>query len=191
MPVCEGAAIRAESDTAERITSKTAALQCQSKLKNLDDFANKRKPGQTQTTKITGEEINSFLALILKPKFHPSLKNLAVDFHENRMRAVATINFDHLRSAGTKLLPKLIGLIFSGVHTITAEGQVPCKSGRARFVLEQARFDDRALPKYLVEEILSAVGRKQRPPFDPMQPSRMPYEINRIEMHAGYIILYQ
>jgi hypothetical protein len=191
LALCAPAVTGAEPEETVFVASKEAAARCQSKLKSLDDFANRRKSGQKQTTKITEEEINSFLELNLKPKYHASLKSLVVEFHESRMHATAVVNFDHLRSASTKLLPKLIGLVFSGVHTIAVEGQVLSGNGRAKFQLERARFDKGTLPKYLVEEILSAVGRKQKPPFDPMQPSRMPYEINRIEMHPGYIIVFQ
>jgi len=35
------------------------------------------------------------------------------------------------------------------------------------------------------------VGRKQDPPFDPMQPSKMPYEIQKVDVHSGYIVVYQ
>ncbi len=194
MPVlafCAPVAIGEETENAAFIASKEAAARCQAKLNSLDAFANRRKSGQKQTTTIAEEEINSFLELNLKPKYHASLKSLVVEFHENRMHATAVVNFDHLRSASTKLLPALIGLVFSGVHTIAVEGQVLSGNGRANFRLERARFDSGTLPKYLVEEILSAVGRKQKPPFDPMQPSRMPYEINRIEMHPQYIIVFQ
>ncbi len=183
--------MRAESEKPAFVASRASADQCQAKLKSLDDFANKRKSGQKQTTKITEEEMNSYLELNLKPKYHASLQSLVVAFYENKMQATAIINFDHLKSASTKLLPKLIGLMFSGVHTLAADGQILSGNGRAHFRLEQARFDNSALPKYLVEEIMSAVGRKQKPPFDPMKPSRMPYEINRIEMHPGYIIVFQ
>jgi hypothetical protein len=181
----------AETKAPAFIASKTAAAQCQSKLRSLDDFASRRKPGQTQTTQFTDEEINSHLALNLKPKYHASLKNLEVTFYENRMRAIAAIDFDRLGSASTKLWPKLVGLVFSGVHTLTVEGQAVGQNKNAYFRLERARFDNSTLPKYLVEEIISTVGRKQRPPFDAMKPSRMPYEINRIEMHPGYIIVFQ
>jgi hypothetical protein len=85
----------------------------------------------------------------------------------------------------------LMSLMFSGTHTLSASGQLQSKDGNARFYLEQARFDNSTLPRSLVEEIISAVGKKQNPPFDPLQPSRMPYKIERVDVHRGYIIVYQ
>jgi len=178
-------------DASAFIASKTAAAECRSKLKSLEDFADRHKAGQTQTTKITEDEINSYLALDLKPKYHASLKNLVVSFKEDRLQGTADIDFDRLGATSTKFLPKLIGLFFSGVHTITADGKLLSKNGKASFHLEQALFDKSTLPKFLVEEIISAVGRKQKPPFDPLQPSQMPYEIDRVEVHPGYIIVIQ
>jgi len=42
-----------------------------------------------------------------------------------------------------------------------------------------------------VEEIISTVGKRQKPPFDPMQPSQMPYGIQKVETGQGYITVYQ
>ena len=112
-------------------------------------------------------------------------------FEENRLKATATIDFDRLGMTSSKLLPKLISLMFSGVHTIAADGQLVTKDGKAHFKMNQALFDGSALPKPLIEGIISAVGRKQNPPFDPLQPSEMPYEINKVDVHPGYIIVYQ
>jgi hypothetical protein len=89
------------------------------------------------------------------------------------------------------LLPKLLSLMISGVHWITARGRLVSGKGRARFQLVQARFDNSTLPRGLVEEIISAVGRKQKPPFDPLQSSELLDDINRVEVHTGYILVFQ
>ena len=171
--------------------SKAAAEQCNLKLKNLENFAAKRKSGQKQTTRFLEGEVNSYLALDLSLKYHPCLKSLVMTFEENAMQAVAAIDFDRLGNTSIKFLPKLISFMFSGTHTLTAQGQLLSKNGYANFHLEKARFDNSTLPKSLVEEIITAVGRKQNPPFDPLQPSEMPYGIKEVDVHPGYIIVYQ
>jgi hypothetical protein len=171
--------------------SKAAAAECRSKLDKLDAFPGKRKSGETQTTKLSENEINSYIALDLSARFHPCLKSLVTVFEENRLKATATIDFDRLGMTSSKLLPKLISLMFSGVHTIATDGKLVAKDGKAHFKMNQALFDGSALPKPLIEGIISAVGRKQNPPFDPSHPSEMPYEINKADVHAGYIIVYQ
>jgi hypothetical protein len=171
--------------------SKTAAAECRSKLSKLEAFPGKHVSGETQTTKLSESEINSYLALDLGARYHPCLKSLVMGFEENRLKATATIDFDLLGMASSKILPKLISLLFSGVHTIAADGQLVTNDGKAHFKMNQALFDGSALPKPLIEGIISAVGRKQNPPFDPLQPSKMPYEINKVDVHPGYIIVYQ
>jgi hypothetical protein len=181
----------AAAQTAVFTPSKAAAAECHSKLNKLEAFSGKRKSGETQTTKLSENEINSYLALDLGSRYHPCLKSLVMAFEENRLKTTATIDFDLLGVTSSKLLPKLISLMFSGVHTIATEGQLVTNEGKAHFKMNQALFDGSALPKPLIEEIISAVGRKQNPPFDPLQPSKMPYEINKVDVHPGYIIVYQ
>jgi hypothetical protein len=185
------AASFAAAQTAAFKPSKAAAAECRSKLSKLEAFPGKHISGETQTTKLSENEINSYLALDLGTRYHPCLKSLVMGFEENRLKATATIDFDLLGMASSKLLPKLISLLFSGVHTIATDGQLVTNDGKAHFKMNQALFDGSALPKPLIEGIISAVGRKQNPPFDPLQPSEMPYEINKVDVHPGYIIVYQ
>jgi hypothetical protein len=174
------------------IPSKAAAERCSAKLHNLADFAAKRKSGRKQTTQFSQDEINSYLALDLSAHYHPCLKSLILNLEErNGLQALASIDFDSLKSSSSKLLPKLIGLLFSGTHTLTAKGKLISKGGKANFSLDQARFDDTTLSRYLVEQIITAVGRKQNPPFDPLQPSAIFYEIEKMDIHSGHIIVYQ
>jgi hypothetical protein len=174
------------------IPSKAAAERCDAKLNSLADFAAKRKSGQKQTTQFSQDEINSYLALNLSAHYSPCLKSLMVKLEEkNGLQAVASIDFDSLKSSSGKPLSKLIGLMFSGTHTLTAKGQLISKDGKANFKLDQARFDDTTLSRYLVEPIITAVGRKQNPPFDPLQPSTIFYEIEKMDIRSGFIIVYQ
>ncbi len=179
------------TDSSPFAPSKEAAERCRSKLEKLKDFPDKRKSGEIQTTKLTQNEINSYLALDLSSQYHPCLKSLLLVFEKDRLKATATIDVDRLGTTSQKLLPRLIGLMFSGIHTLAAEGQLTAKDGKAHFVMEKALFDGNALPKPLVETIISAVGRQQKPPFDPLQPSEMPYEINKVDVKSGYIIVVQ
>jgi hypothetical protein len=174
------------------VPSKAAAERCSAKLKKLEDFAAKHKSGQKQTTQFSQDEINSYLALDLSAHYSPCLKSLMVELEEkNGLQAVASIDFDRLTSASSKVLPKLIGLMFSGTHTMTAKGQLVSKDGKANFSLDQASFDDTTLPRYLVEPIISAVGRKQNPPFDPLQPSKVFYKIEKLDINSGQVTVYQ
>ncbi len=176
--------------TAPAVT-KAASERCNLKLKALENYAAHPKTGRVPTTQFSEDEVNSYFALDLSPQFHPCLKSLTFRFEEDRLQGDAIIDFDRLGAASGKLFPKLLSLMLSGVHTITARGQLVSGDGKASFRLEQARFDNSTLPKALVEEIISAVGRKQNPPFDPLQPSHLFYGIKKIDVHPGYALVYQ
>jgi hypothetical protein len=178
-------------EAAKPAITRAAADRCNLKLKSLEGFAAHRKAGQKQTTQLTEDEMNSYLELDLRPHYHPCLKTLSLAFEENMLQAVAAIDFDHLGSTSSRLLPKLLSYMLSGAHTMTARGRLLSGNGKASFRLEQARFDNSTLPRALVEEIISAVGRKQNPPFDPMQPSALFDDIEKVEVHSGYILVYQ
>jgi hypothetical protein len=190
-PSGSGLAYAAAIESGQPALTREAANQCSEKLKNLEYFAAHRKTGQKQTTRFTENEVNSYLALDLRSKYHPSLKSLNVRFEEDKLQGVASIDFDRLGKTSTKLLPKLLSFMLSGVHTLTARGRLVSGNGKASFRLEQARFDTSTLPKFLVEEIITTVGRKQKPPFDPLQPSNLFDGIDKVDVHVGYILVHQ
>lgn len=173
------------------IPSKPEAQRCRRKLEKLEAFEAKRKPHQSQSTHFSENEINSFLAIELSPRYHPCLKSLTLAFREDYLKATAKIDMDQAGSTASTMLPKFMGFIFPGIHVLSAEGRLVTKDGKAHFKLERSFWDNQSLPKPLVEMIISTVGRKQNPPFDPLQPSQMPYGIDRVELHDGYAIVFQ
>jgi hypothetical protein len=171
--------------------SRSAADTCGVKVLRLQELA--EKPQATpRTTTFSEAEINSYLALELSSKYHPSLKSFSVHFEPAKLTSRASIDFDKLLLTSRSVFARLFAKMLSGTHEIHVQGRLVANGGgQASFELEDARFDTTTLPNVLVEEIISAVGRKQTPPFDPMKPSRMPYGIDRVEMQAGQILVFQ
>jgi hypothetical protein len=171
--------------------SKAAAGKCSKKIKSIQEFGKNTDPQKKKITQISQDEVNSFLALELSSKFGPSLKNLQMFFGEASLRVAADIDFDALGAQSSKLPEKLLAAMISGIHTLTAIGTLHAEDGEAYFKLEEARFDAQTLPNFLVEEIITAVGRRQKPSFDPLQPSQMPYHAKKVDLHRGTVIIYQ
>lgn len=168
--------------------SKAAADRCAAKIRLLEAYAG---PGTRQTISLSEEEMNSYLALVVGPNYHPSLKSVLLTFNDGRVVAVASIDFDRLNFSSTQFLNGLMRSLLTGVHTLMVSGDAVSGKGKANFNLEESRFDAVALPNLLVSEIISTVGLKQKPPFDPMQPSALPYHIQKVDVRSGYIVLYQ
>ncbi len=173
------------------VISKAAADSCDAKIKRLESFDAAHKAGTHQTTQFTDTEWNSYLAIVLKPNYHPCLKEIRLRFEEGRLQAVATIDFDSLSFSSTSSINSILRAMLTGTHTMTIHGRLISDAGKANFQLEEARFDSITLPNLLVTEIIGAVGRRQNPPFDPTQPNNLPYHISRVEVHAGYITVNQ
>ena len=186
-----GRGIPGRPDTESAAISKEASDSCGLKVKHLEEYTAKPDPKEKQTIQFSQSELNSFLALELRQKYHPSLKSLLVALGEDTLQAVATIDFDVLGMNSKSVAAKLFTKLFAGVHNLTVRGKLLARDGKGSFQLEEARFDDTTLPNFLVEEIISAVGKKQKPPFDPMQPNTLPYNIERVDLHREYILVYQ
>jgi len=174
--------------------AKREADSCDAKVRRLQAYIdNPIPPGKvgSQATTLTENELNSYFDLVLRPQYHPSLKGIRFKLSESRLQSYAVLDFDRLELDSTQFLTGLIRKLLSGVHSLTILGGIVSGSGKASFRLEEASFDGVALPNLLVSEIISAVGRKQNPPFDPMQPSALPYGIQRVELHSGRLVVYQ
>lgn len=178
-------------DKAHSSISKVAAARCDQKLNELEEFAANHRVETNKTTRFSEEEVNSYISLDLSSQFHPSLKSLVLKFDEDMLQGIAAVDFDQLRSSSAQLLTKLVSTMFSGTHTITVRGQLLSKNGKAHYQVEKAYFDDKEVPKALVEQIIATVGKRQNPPFNPLQPSELPYEIRRAVVHPGQIVVYQ
>jgi hypothetical protein len=171
--------------------SKAAAAACSAKVQKLQDFAADPERGKKQTTRFSQAELNSYLAFELSSKYHPSLKSLEIQLQEAKLEGTAAIDFDQLGMASKGMMGKLVAKLFSGVHNLRIRGQLHAEGGQAYLVLDEAHFDDTSLPNFLIEEVITAVGRKQKPPFDPLKPSQMPYAIDRVDVHTGHILVHQ
>jgi len=185
--------IPARSETAQPSPkiSRKSSQSCARKVQKLEDFAAKKQPRGRQTIRFSEEEVNSFLAYDLSSDYHPCLKSLVFKMEGGPVQASALIDFDQLAMASKQFLTRLIAGMFRGQHTLTMRGKIIAQEGKAHFELERAVFDETGLPNVLVEEIISTVGNRQKPPFDPLQPSEMPYGIEKVVFYQGYIVVHQ
>lgn len=171
--------------------TREAAENCARKVQRLQDNAARTEGPVKQEIRITQNELNSYFAYELSPKYHPSLRKISFEIEEGKLDCRAAVDFDRLEFSSAQFWAGLMGKLFSGVHTLSFRGGILSGAGRGQFQLEEARFDDTALPNGLVAEIITALCRRQSPPFDPMQPSEMPFAIKKVELHPGHIIVHQ
>ena len=179
------------SDTSSKSNSATAAMRYIQKLKEIEEFAAQEETDKEMVTRLTEEEINSYLSLDVNSDNQSCLKNMRMAFKQDVMEGISSVDFDCLRDTSSKTLSAIILRLFSGTHVITARGTIVSGNGKGHIQLEQVRFDDSVLPNFLIEEAIAAVCGKQEPPFNPMRSSPLPYNIIKITIHPGYIMVYQ
>jgi hypothetical protein len=180
-----------QSNVASAGISRAAAESCDAKVKKMETRAGDHGRGRKLETRLSETELNSYLAICLSPNYHPCLRGILVKLDEGRLQAVASIDFDRLQLNSTQLINGLLKKMLTGVHKLTIRGGLISNTGTASFRLDEAQFDSITLPNLLISEIISAVGRKQNPPLDPMQPSALPYLIQKVDVHSGYILVQQ
>ncbi len=171
--------------------SKAAASACDAKVNRMEAYADNPGKAGTLETRLSEAELNSYLAIDLSPSYHPCLKSIVFKFQEGHLQAVASIDFDRLQLNTTQLVSGIIRTMLTGTHTLTVAGKLVSDAGKATFSLDQAQFDSITFPNVLVSQIISAVGRKQNPPIDPMQPTDLPFHIQKVDVHPGYLLIIQ
>jgi hypothetical protein len=183
--------VAVRSDTHPLSVSEKAAERCGQKFKSIREFAGQEESGEERATRITEEEINSYLTLGTDSEYQTCLRTLKMTFKQDVLEGLASVDFDCLKEISSKSIPKYISLFFTGIHVITGRGKILSDDGEGLVQLEQTRFDGRMLPNILVKEAVEAVCESQDSSFNPLQPSRLPYSIKRITVHPGYIVVYQ
>jgi len=174
--------------------TRAAADACDIKVRKLQANAAASVPPEkvgTRATRLSETELNSYFEIILRPQYHPSLRSIRFTLGESQLSATAAIDFDHLQIKSAQFWAGLVSKMFTGVHYLAIRGAVLSGDGKGSFRLDEAQFDGMTLPNLLVAEIISAVGRRQNPPFDPIQPSVLPYGIRKVELRKAEMIVYQ
>jgi hypothetical protein len=184
-------AVSAPSGARAPSISEAAAVRCNKKLKQIEDFSALNGTGKNQTVRFTEEEINSFLTLDKSVKLNSCFKNLEMAFKEGILEGVASIDFDCLKETASKSIPRFISQMFSGIHIVSTRGKIESANGEGSIQLEQTRFNNTTIPNFLIKEAVVALCKHQKSPFNPLETSALPHAIKKITVHPGYIVVYQ
>jgi hypothetical protein len=171
--------------------SESAAERYRQKLKQIEDFAEQKSVDKSQTIQFSEIEFNSYILLNAASKYRSCLKSFELDFMEDMLGGAALVDFDCLKETSSKSLPPLLARLFTGKHRITVRGTLATDDWKGSISLLEARLDDNTLPNILVEELISVICKRQEPPFDPLQPTPLPYGIRRVTVRPGRVTVYQ
>lgn len=146
--------------------------------------------GAGRQFEILEEDLNAYLAVELKKSEHPAVQDVAVRFHEGSFTTRLKVDMDKVEVKDQSMTAGLLASLMTGVQIIQVEGTLKTNKGTGTYVTRKAWLNDVPVPATLVDSLLSRIGRKNEPPFDPTEPFKMPYEIKEVIFKSGRVQLF-
>jgi hypothetical protein len=99
------------------------------------------------------------------------------------------VNVDEIEFPVDDVTTGYLRLLLKGIQTLEIEGTLEAENGMATYRVQEARLSGIPIPARLVNNLLSSLGKKNDPPFDPSQPFEMPYGIQSFTFQPGTVIM--
>ncbi|MDA2937871.1 hypothetical protein MYX75_06370 [Acidobacteria bacterium AH-259-A15] len=157
-------------------------------VRELQDYYAKGSV-RARTYQLTEAELNAYLLAQLQLRDRKEVENIAVRLKDGGFITFVEVNMDELDLETDFLTASLFAALLSGRHTLELEGTLQTENGMGTYRVEQARLDGLPVPAPLVSSILSSLGQKQDPPFDPTQPFPLPYGIQSVTLQSGKLTI--
>lgn len=145
--------------------------------------------GQGNTYTIRERDLNAFLAVELERQAPPAIKKLGVALEKDRFTTQLKVDMDELDLSQHGTAVSLLGSLITGVQELVVVGSVDAREGRGSYTTHEASLNGITLPGALVDLLLSAIGQRLEPPFDPTQPFRLPNGIQSVTVFPGRLEL--
>jgi hypothetical protein len=182
--------------TARQRYSRQEGDRFQSKLTRILIFGNTpRAPGRqaTQTTQITDDELNSYLRFQARDQIpagmlEPTLQALG----DGRVGGQVIVDLDAVRTQKPRGWLDPMGYL-TGKLPVTARGMLTTKNGVGQFVLESAEVSGIAVPKTLIQELLTHYSRTPENPagINMDAPFELPSRIQEIRVGKAQSTIVQ
>ena len=153
----------------------------------IEELENGAAPGREY--KILEDDLNAYLKAEMKKNQHPAVQDIAVRFHEGSFTTRMQVDMDQVELKDQSMTAGLLSSLMTGVQVIQVEGTLKTKNGTGTYATRKAWLNDVPVPATLVDSLLSRIGQKNEPPFDPTEPFKMPYKIKEVILKAGQVQL--
>ena len=142
-----------------------------------------------RTYEVTEEELNAYLSAQLDQQDQKAVESIALLLKEGTFLTRVEVNVDELQFKADDLTTGYLRLLLKGIQTLEIEGKLEAENGLATYRAQDARLSGISIPARLVNNLLSSLGKKNDPPFDPTQPFAMPYGIQSFNFQPGKVIM--
>lgn len=178
----------AQSYPAAELAQDSGGEKMERVVRELQDYHAKGSV-LARTYQLTEAELNAYLLAQLHKRDRKEVENIAVRLKDGGFITFVEVNMDELHLETDFLTASFFTALLSGRHTLELEGTLQTENGVGTYRVEQARLDGLPVPAPLVSSILSSLGQKQDPPFDPTRPFPLPYGIQSVTIESGKLTI--
>ncbi len=142
-----------------------------------------------KTYQVTEEELNAYLSAKLHQQHQKAVESIALLLKEGTFLTRVEVNVDELQFPVDDVMTGYLKLLLKGIQTLEVEGTLETENGMATYRVQKARLSGISLPAPWVNSLLSSLGKRNKPPFDPTEPFDMPYGIQSFTFQPGTVIM--
>jgi hypothetical protein len=117
------------------------------------------------------------------------VESIALMIKEGTFLTRVEVNADELQLKGDDVTMGYLMLLLRGTQTLEVEGKLQAQDGVASYLVQEARLSGISLPAPWVNSLLSSLGKRNNPPFDPTEPFPMPYGIQSVTFQPGKMMM--
>lgn len=170
------------------------AVRFQAKLTKIEAFgAASPRAVNPQSTDLTDTEVNSYLRYGSNVQVPVGITEPTLNALGNgRVAGRAVVDLDAVRQQKQRSWTDPISYL-SGRVPVTAAGTLSTSNGTGRFQLESAELSGVAIPKFVLQELLSYYSRTPETPngIDMDAPFQLPARIKEIKVGMGTATVVQ
>ncbi len=142
-----------------------------------------------RTYELTEKELNAYLSDQLLQQDQMAVESIDLLIKEGTFLTRVEVNTDELQIKGDDVTIGYLRLLLRGTQTLEVEGKLQAEDGLASYLVQEARLSGISLPAPWVNSLLSSLGKRNNPPFDPTEPFEMPYGIQSVTFHPGKVLM--
>lgn len=176
------------------LPSKADAARFQAKVDRIERNALAPRRGSAPvTTELTDTEVNAYLKYLAGPRIPTGIVEPVLFAQGNgRVAGRAVVDLDAVRTQKVRAWSDPMGYL-TGRLPISVEGTLTTRDGTGRFELTSAEISGVAIPKTLLQELLSYYSRTPDMPagINMDDPFPLPDAIREIRVGQGSAVIVQ
>ena len=157
-------------------------------LRDLQENDRSEEP-MSKTYTLGESDLNAYLESQLRKHQHKGVEVLEVRLQQDRrLRTILDMNMDEIQLGQDLAILILLNMV-GNRPKVEMEGELTVEDGLGTYQVKSMLLSGNEVPAYLIETVLTSIGRSQEPPFDPSQPFEMPYRIKSVKIELGRVTI--